>query len=66
MTEQRKPVRYGLFGLGGLVELGMGIILIVLYPGQPFMLFGIVLAVVGAVIFLLRLRGQRRARPDVD
>ena len=66
MADSRPPVRYGLFGLGGLLELAMGIVLIVGNPGRPFMWIGIVLAIVGIVIFVLRVRGNRRAKAPTD
>jgi hypothetical protein len=66
MADPRPPVRYGLFGLGGLLEVAMGIVLIVGNPGRPFMWIGIVLAVVGIVIFLFRVRGSRREKARID
>lgn len=66
MSDSRPPVRYGLFGLGGLLEIAMGVVLIAGNPGRPFMWIGIVLAIVGVVILVLRLRGSRRAGAPTD
>jgi len=54
-------VRYGLFGLGGLLELAMGVLLVLANLGKPILMaIGVVLAVVGIVILVLRIRGSRR------
>jgi drug/metabolite transporter (DMT)-like permease len=66
MSDLRPPVRYGLFGLGGLLEIAMGVVLVVGNPGRPFMWIGIVLAIVGAVILVLRIRGRRSADAPTD
>lgn len=59
-------MKYGLLGLGGMLELGMGVVLIALYPGRPLMVIGVVLALAGGAILAARLRGERRARSAMD